>query len=345
MKHLFVSALVWMWVACLMVGLARGDVRYTVTDIGTLGGVQSFAYGINNLGEVVGQSSTSGEMSRHAFLYSRGVMKDLGTLGLDESFATAINDTGEVVGMAQPAGSRADRAFRYSDGQTMPLSGLGGITTSRAYAINNSGQIVGLVFKEDASSTAFLYSNGRMTSLDVPGTPYDINDSGQITGEFPVVPGESHAFLYSGGTLYDLLDRRSVGYGINSKGQVVGQYDRVHAFLYSDGQMTAMDMRIAYAINDRGQVVGGKTAPDNLDSAMLYEDGVVSDLNTLIDPGVGWRLNLATAINEPGQIAGIGTNPSGLVHGFILTPVPEPGILWLLAGVVGLLGRPAKSNC
>src|SRR5262245_46099063 len=56
---------------------------YAVTDLGTLGGTASYAYGINSAGQVVGYAYTSDNAATiHAFLYQDGVgMKDLGTLG------------------------------------------------------------------------------------------------------------------------------------------------------------------------------------------------------------------------------------------------------------------------
>src|SRR5437899_13084135 len=58
--------------------------RYTVTDLGTLGGTYSYAYGINNAGAVAGGSATltqTGGVYQTAFLWNRGHMIDLGTLG------------------------------------------------------------------------------------------------------------------------------------------------------------------------------------------------------------------------------------------------------------------------
>jgi len=60
---------------------AKPAVRYTLTDLGTLGGTFSQAYGVNDKGWVVGYSSTEGDSALHAFLWHRGVMTDLGTLG------------------------------------------------------------------------------------------------------------------------------------------------------------------------------------------------------------------------------------------------------------------------
>ena len=72
----------------------------TVTDLGTLGGTSSSAYGINAAGQVVGQSYTAAGPSYHAFITGlNGVgMTDLGALGRYGSSATGINDAGQVVG-------------------------------------------------------------------------------------------------------------------------------------------------------------------------------------------------------------------------------------------------------
>jgi hypothetical protein len=54
------------------------------------------------------------------------------------------------------------------------------------------------------------------------------------------------------------------------------------------------------------------------------------DLNTLITPGSGWELTIARGINDSGQIAGYGILHHDQ-HAFLLTPVPEPSSLSLLA--------------
>ena len=74
-----------------------------MTDLGTLGGPVRAAYGINDLGQVVGASETaSGD--GHAFRWEAGVMIDMGTLpGGTESVARGINDLGQVVGRSRTA--------------------------------------------------------------------------------------------------------------------------------------------------------------------------------------------------------------------------------------------------
>ena len=57
----------------------------------------SVAFGVNNVGQVVGESDTTSGYS-HAFLYGEGTMTDLGTLGFNGGAGSGINDAGEVVG-------------------------------------------------------------------------------------------------------------------------------------------------------------------------------------------------------------------------------------------------------
>src|SRR6516165_8372050 len=62
---------------------AAGQVTYSITDLGTLGGNNSFPNWITNSGEVVGVSDTgrfdsSGNPIDHAFRWKNGSMHDLG---------------------------------------------------------------------------------------------------------------------------------------------------------------------------------------------------------------------------------------------------------------------------
>ncbi len=84
------------------------------TDLGNLGGDGKsfgiFATGVNDYGQVVGVSDTTGDASFHGFLWQRGHITDLGTLKGDaNSLALAIGNNGLVLGVSldanfQPAG-------------------------------------------------------------------------------------------------------------------------------------------------------------------------------------------------------------------------------------------------
>ena len=90
-----------------------------MTDLGTLGGTSSSANGINDSGQIVGNSTTAS--GYHAFLYSGSAMTDLGTLGGPLSSATGINNNGQIVGWAYTAGFQM-HAFLDSGGAMTDLA-------------------------------------------------------------------------------------------------------------------------------------------------------------------------------------------------------------------------------
>jgi probable HAF family extracellular repeat protein len=114
-------------------------------DLGTLGGISSNGWALNDLGQVVGDSTlTTGE--RHPFLYENGVMQDLGTLGGHAAQAFDINDAGMVVGLSYLSGNfTTPVGFLYYDGSMRNLNDLStldvGWIITQATGINESGQI------------------------------------------------------------------------------------------------------------------------------------------------------------------------------------------------------------
>src|SRR4051794_13925345 len=83
---------------------------YAITDLGTLGGSVSEALGLNDNGQVVGESRTGavdqyGKPVTHGFIWdSSHGMRDVGTLNSDlNSVAVGINDAGTVAGSSSTA--------------------------------------------------------------------------------------------------------------------------------------------------------------------------------------------------------------------------------------------------
>lgn len=294
-----------------------------ITNLGTLGGLDSYGRAINDHGQITGLSDTAFG-AQHAFLYSEGRMIDLGSFApapYSFSEGNAIDDNGQVVGGSETSDGYT-HAFLYSNGQIMDLGTLPGRNNSIGSGINSRGEVTGYSFTTAAGPRAFLYSNGRFTDLGtLPGgswsVAYAINDGGEVTGTAQTSAGEAaivgHAFIYANGEMVDLGTlggAYSVGSGINNKGQIVGQAD----------------------------------TGSGVFDAFLYSNGEMEDLNDSVDlsaTGFG-KLYGAEAINDSGQIlAGACATPSsciGLGHTLLLTPVPEPATLALLVTALLLLG-------
>ncbi len=216
-------------------------------------------YDINDSGHVAGTWSWYNEMgSTVAFLYKDGGMIDLGTFPFGYpwgySYANAINNSDQVVG------SDGGGAFLYDSTNGMKdLGTLGGSTpyaygtTTSAYDINDSGQVVGSSYTASGQSHAFLYENGVMKDLGTLGGTSswasDINDSGQIVGGSLNSSGQSHAFLYQNEKMTDLGDRwfpdgdcigwnlNSGTYKINNEGQILVEALRQDGYIYRYGAL------------------------------------------------------------------------------------------------------------
>jgi probable HAF family extracellular repeat protein len=355
------------------------DVKYTVTDLGTLGGPESSASSINSKGQIVGSAKTA-DGQTHAFFYSDKAMIDLGTLGGSYSSASGINDAGQIVGTSK-TNNDVLHAYLYQGGQMLDLGTLGG-SESYAGGINNQGQIVGTSYCQSEPwnrlQHAFLYSNGTMTDLGAPTPQYPnssgarINNKGQIAGTVDIEMRDwVQPALYSGDK-WNVLSVPQWGSGyvddINDRGQAVVSERIVspfptrgaHVLLYSDGILTDLgNLAESYnsfpaAINNVGQIVGYSSLQnESIDSmrAFLYSDGRLVNLDTLINPQAGWELTCATDINDAGQIVGWGwvtveENGQTLhqTRAFLLTPVPEPTIAWMIPAAFAMFSRRRQSR-
>jgi probable HAF family extracellular repeat protein len=167
-------------------------------DLGTLGGRGSFAYAINDRGQIVGTSTTAtGQM--HGFLWQDGQMRDLGIQG--ETLPKDINNSGQVVGWSD-FGQEGDYfGFLWQAGSLVRLPGAS--VEGQANAINNGSDVVGNVIVDDTSQ-GYLWRRGTVTSLPIAAQA--INDRGQVLGARSVVPHsmQMHVYLWWRGEVRNL---------------------------------------------------------------------------------------------------------------------------------------------
>ena len=303
-------------------------------DIGIpgLGGPNSVANGVNDLGQVVGQAESSvansedfcgfnayGFPSKTAcvpFLWQDTKMTALPTLGGPNGVANGINRGGLVAGFAEnlqqdpgcPVYEFKPVIWTQGKAQQLPLPA--GDAVGAALAINDEGQAVGI-------SGSCL--------------PFDPN--------LGLYMRDTHAVIWQNGVVTDLGNLGGDGgFGgnhacaINNYGQVVGHSDLAgdtafHGYVWNKttgmkdiGTLAGDFASLALGINDGGVVVGASISANFSFRAFLWENGAMTDLNNVITANSPLYLVQAKAINGSGEITGIAVNGAGELHGFLATP-------------------------
>ena len=321
----------------------------TPIDLGTFGGPNSNVNWPNHTtkGEIVGIAETAepnpyGEpFSCFAFFPSAaptgdvclgfawrdGVMTPLPPLpGGYDSYAAGVNNKGQVVGWAEdgildPTCNNAPPASQFLQFEAviwgpklttiMQLPPYPGDPDSAATAINDLGQVIGIsglcsnAVGGASAEHALLWENGKPINLGNIGgmawnTPVALNSHGQIVG-FANTSGDQNAgpsptaFMWTRATGMQPLpllsgDKNSIAFDINEKGQVVGQS------------------------------AGPNDGPIG-ERAFLYENGMMLDLNALMQPDTSLYLTNAQGINDSGEIAGTAFDAStGALVAFLAVP-------------------------
>lgn len=242
-------------------------------------GEASDAWGINRLGQVVGEVYLSTNLYQaRAFLWSAANgRQDLGTLpGCEDMWALGVNDLGQVVGLAN---CRTDyRAFLWSAAKGLQDIGtLPGCTGAEARAINDLGQVVGIAYCPDPQAFVWTAGTGMKTLGSLPGglgtaEAHAINNLGQITGiAWGKTAGSdqfyTHPVLWDATGVHDITPASYpwqwgvTGLGVNDLGQVVGGTQNgigAAAFVWTaaGGLQELIGNATGYAINDLGQIAG-----------------------------------------------------------------------------------------
>ena len=309
---------------------------------------------------------------QHALITQSGqIPTDVSSsIGTRKSTGRAINDGGIVAGSADSGG--VTQAASFASGSVTLITLMSGATSADGYGIDAAGHVVGVAILAGGITHGFRSdSNGGMSDLGVinPGGSSEAlgtNASGLTVGFATDDKGKTRAVRAAPGGIFTLIltllpgGSSSQATAVNSLGVIVGSADRfgsIRAAVFNPDN-TVRDLGLlsggtsshANSINTAGLIVGQADTGGSLRAVLTDTNGNgLIDLNSLVDPGLGWTLTSATGINDLGMITGVGTL-NGRDHAFLLTPgvVPEPAslILMTLGGVFLALSRlrPGRSK-
>ncbi len=251
-------------------------------------------------------------------------------LGGGFSQALVVSNSGQAAGCALTSDGAVTPYFWDEDkgitsldpplgfkGGELTLSGMCGRKAARVTAINEQGQIAGVVFSPFGETTAFHWSASRgMTLLGALGGgfshPHAINADGIVVGAAQNEAGLKRAFLWDPrqGTMQDLGGPKNVeshAFDINSRGHVVGEIGG-RAFLYLPDKgifrIGPEDLFCrARNISDSG-VIAGEAAfePGTLTPFRWTESQGIQDLGPINDRYV---IHLVSGLSELGDIVGV----------------------------------------
>ena len=294
---------------------------------------QSYASGINDLGQVIG--SVIIDNRSHAFVWTReGGMVDIGGLaGSLSNSATAINNAGQVVGNSLDTSGRL-QAFRWSPTQGMSALAMpAGTVSSYSSGINARGDVIGERRGSAGQSFPFRWSQEKGTEDLTPvgsdsyAAAVAIADNGDVvgySGGADTFNDVTRAVLWSSDGTKKIIDACTEGsfawdlsyvchssaVAINGAGQIVVEWEYGFPLAVFSAAGTRQNIpgingsstsRVA-AINEAGQVVGYSYLQDGqVRRAFLWSPlGGTIDLGSL--PGRQW--STAHGINNRGQVVG-----------------------------------------
>lgn len=353
---------------CLFISISGAAVQYSLTELVDPLNPSKPTEGvdINDAGIVLAESWPNGW-----FLWEDG--KATYTERQSSQYPLKINNKGQVTGYRGTA-STSD-GWLWTDGNYQRLEELpGGQYWNLPHALNDSGEVYGYSNAGSDNSGLSVFnsahavkwnSNGTLEELgvDIEGfqgfRAFDANNSGVVVGkasdyssEIPNITRRDRAWVWKNGET-TLLPTPGQGErelseatSINNRGQISGWYSDTltsHASVWSDGEINLLSQLpngtggYANDINDLGYVVGIAWESRVRTAALWAPDRSVIKLSDLVVDAETWILEEANAINNRGEIVGLGTNPQGVLRGFLLTPIPEPSaFVLLLTGVMSL---------
>ena len=273
--------------------LFAADYRYTSIDVPNSS--LTIIRAINARGDIVGNYVGTDGVG-HDFLRHDGVYSNLDYPGGAGS-VKAMNARGDIVGVLDDADG--GHGFLFRDGKLTKIDFPGAILT-RAFGINNSGDITGQYTTQLGFVFGFILREGSFHKIRVPATDltsdYGAQDNGRVMVGDVVVSADS-----------------------STRGFVQHKVGDVQLL---DPPGTIFPCSHARVINERGDVGGAFAIANNLDECHPPNHGFVFREHggyDVIDPP-GSIDTFVFGLNDDGVVVGVYTDPNGKLHGFRAIP-------------------------
>ena len=316
---------------CISAPRALSAYEYHLTDLGLPPGfVLAKASAINNQQQIVGRVEDAKQLT-HAFIWENGSMRLLDMPENSLSVASDINEFGEIVGTMLSNGqrhafiSRNDAPLRIGLIDEFPHLG-GKHNFVPGVSIDNQSRVAFRIYADDEHQGSVLWNERTpihfgLLAAGATCHASTINNQGHIGGQLFQRDGRSSAFLWHDGIITDLgtLGGTRAGItGLNDMGVAIGwstinanDLSQAHAIIQIDGEMHDLgtlhgEHTRAYDINNANQIVGFSKNAQKRWSAFVWENYELTDLNSEIDPSLGYRLISSNGINDRGDIIAVG---------------------------------------
>ena len=275
---------------------ADGSVRFNTIDYP--GATQTFAWGINAAGDIVGSYKTTAS-DEHGFVLRNGVFTSFDYPGAAWTQAWGISARGDIVGQYGLPGGNTIHGFLLRKGTFIPID-VPAQQNTMLVKISSEGTIAG----------CYHSSNGGVIDTNSM-YGFEMSAAGVIT---------SHPLA------------RTMNNGINPRGEVVGWYSdpatarALWSYILNNGELTWFQFEgsvvtQAWDISPTGTVVGfhrsSLSGPLPQFHGFTMEQGVMTSIDV---PGA--TATRAYGINAEGDIVGYyttGVGASAINHGFLLT--------------------------
>ena len=271
---------------------------YEAVNLGTLGGANGSARGVNNNGAVIGFAQAA-DRSTHPFLWQNHVMQALDSGGNGFTSAEAINDDGVIAGTGIVGG--ATYAMTWINGT---VQALGPVSPFTSVLLNQLGDVA-WTGPTPAGPHAFLWHAGAVVDLGTLGGTSSqangLNDAGEVMGTSSTGT-QVDVFVWKDGQMRDVVSPIAGATNFrtesfNNRGWITGraQYGTdfpftIVSWLWDGDSLTIIPAlpqpdtnMVAIALTERGDVYG--VAEDRFAEHMhpfVYRHGTVALLNPAV---------------------------------------------------------------